>query len=104
MEAGRLGTGRLVEALMIPQSTISHQIQRLEKIGYVVRERSADDQRMVTLHLTSRGEEVASACNKVSVEVYQAMVEQLTPARIESARAAMDLMLDSLTRLLRPAD
>ena len=38
LEHGPLPAGEIVRIMALPQSTVSHQIKRLEKLGYVERE------------------------------------------------------------------
>lgn len=99
LERGGIGAGVIVDLLLLPQSTISHQLRRLEKIGYIVRRRAGTDQRLVTVELTDRGRVVAESCNRHSIEVFDAMVAPLTPTQIAECREMMGLMLGALTHL-----
>jgi DNA-binding MarR family transcriptional regulator len=99
LERGDIGAGEIVDLLLLPQSTISHQLQRLEKIGYIARKRAGADQRLVTVELTERGRIVAEACNQHSIAVFDAMVAPLTSAQIAECRDTMALMLGALTQL-----
>lgn len=99
LERGRIGAGEIVDLLMLPQSTVSHQLQRLEKIGYILRKRDDADQRLVTVGLTEHGRVVAEACNRHSIAVFDAMVAPLTPAQIAQCRDTMALMLKALSQL-----
>ena len=49
--------------MVLPQSTISHQLQRLEKRKLLGRRRAQDDNRSVAVSLTQQGPEVARQCN-----------------------------------------
>jgi MarR family transcriptional regulator, organic hydroperoxide resistance regulator len=99
LERGGLGAGEMVDLLLLPQSTVSHMLQRLERIGYIERRRTGSDQRVVTIQLTERGRTVAQACNQRSIEVFDAMVAPLAPSQIAECRKAMDLMLIALAQL-----
>jgi DNA-binding MarR family transcriptional regulator len=45
----------LVDALGIDHSTVTKMLQRLERAGVVARQQSADDRRVVLVHLTEEG-------------------------------------------------
>lgn len=88
--------GELVEAMLLPQSTISHQLQRLEAAGYVSRTRVAGDNRSVSVALTERGEAVARECNELSLRVYETMMRGVTPADSDIVLAHLTGMLARL--------
>jgi len=86
LERGEMRVGELVEEMVLPQSTISHQLQRLEKRKLLRRRRVKDDNRAVAVSLTRKGLEVARQCNQLSLAVYQHMTERLTG--VEAAQLA----------------
>src|SRR5580765_4595897 len=47
--------GELATALAIHQSTASNLLDRLSQLGYIERRREANDQRIVTIHLSKAG-------------------------------------------------
>ena len=96
-ELGAIRAGELVEHMVLPQSTISHQIQRLEKLGYLSRDRRDADQRVVTVTLTATGRLVAEACEKLSLSVYATMVKGMDPAILELIAEEFDKMLSRLS-------
>jgi len=86
LERDEMRVGELVEEMVLPQSTISHQLQRLEKRKLLRRRRAKDDNRAVAVSLTRKGLEVARQCNQLSLAVYQHMTERLTG--VEAAQLA----------------
>lgn len=54
MEDEQACVGDLVTRMVLPQSTISHQIMQLEKRGLIKRKRDEEDSRSVTVSLGSR--------------------------------------------------
>lgn len=52
---GSLSMGATAEALLLPLFTLTRIVDRLEKAGFVARERVADDGRARTLSLTESG-------------------------------------------------
>lgn len=98
-ERGSVGISELLGIVHLPQSTISHQLQRLEKRGYITRERGGRDQRAVSISLTESGAEVADECEAISTRVYGAMVDGLPGGSASEVCAELDTMLDQLSRL-----
>jgi DNA-binding MarR family transcriptional regulator len=92
LERKEVSVGELVDAMVLPQSTISHQLQRLEKLGLVRRRRRQADNRSVGVTLTARGGAVAGECNELSAVVYGAMSRDL-------ATGELDLLRDLLRRI-----
>ena len=54
-EGERRSQQELVDALGIDHSTVTKMLQRLERAGVVARQQSADDRRVVLVHLTEEG-------------------------------------------------
>ena len=69
--------GDVIEFLGLPQSTVSHQIKRLENAGLLRRARDADDNRAYRLSLTTKGRRTAEFCDQRSLKLNQALVRQL---------------------------
>ena len=98
-ERGGIGISELLAAMHLPQSTISHQLQRLEKRGYITRERGGGDQRTVMIALTDAGRRVADECEAISARVYEAMLDGLQGTSADSVCAELDTMLDQLAQM-----
>lgn len=77
LEHGELRTGELVERMVLPQSTISSQLQALHKKRLIRRRRSRQDNRSVNLTLTEAGVELARDCNALSLRVHQEVIAGL---------------------------
>ncbi len=101
---GKLNVGALVELMALPQSTISHQLKRLERAGCIRRTRSEEDNRSVDVTLTTKGEGIAATCNQLSREIYRAALATFSEAEIETLRALLIRMFDNLPAVaaLRP--
>jgi len=67
LERKEMLVGELVKATALPQSTISHQLNRLRKRKLIRRRRSRRDNRTVVVELTPAGEEIALQSEKFSV-------------------------------------
>lgn len=96
LERDGIGVGEIINLLLLPQSTISHQVKRLEALGYITRSRSGTDQRVVRVELTATGRLVAEACNALSMDVYRAMVDGISAETSDALRAEMRAMLERL--------
>jgi DNA-binding MarR family transcriptional regulator len=85
--------------MALPQSTISHQLKRLEGLGYLTREVGPDDSRIVIARLTPQGIEVARRSNALSREVVDALVAAIGESDLPIVRAALkraDAALEAL--------
>lgn len=89
LEKGPLSAGEIVRIMALPQSTISHQIKRLEKLGYLQRAAGETDSRMVIADLTERGREVAVAANALSRRVTDELLKAIGDEDIAVVRAAL---------------
>ncbi len=99
LEHGALSAGEIVRIMAMPQSTISHQIKRLEKLGYLTRSAGETDSRMVIAELTPRGREVAHAANVLSRRVTDELLNAIGEEDIRLVRAALkrvDAALDGI--------
>lgn len=96
LERGEMRVGELVEMLVLPQSTVSHQLQRLERAGLIARNRPAEDSRSVLVTLTEAGRPVARECDELSVKVHEGMVAGLAPGEVETLRALLLRVFASL--------
>lgn len=82
-ERGAMKVGELVDLMALPQSTMSHQLKRLEKDGYVLRTRSDTDNRTVVITLTDEGVAVAETCNRLSDSVMSSISKELSADELE---------------------
>ncbi|ANU08425.1 MarR family winged helix-turn-helix transcriptional regulator [Paraurantiacibacter namhicola] len=89
LEHGSLPAGEIVRIMALPQSTISHQIKRLEKLGYIQREQGKDDSRVRVASLTDRGREVAEEANLLSRQVVGVLLDSIGEDDMETVRAAL---------------
>jgi len=78
LERAEMTVGELVELMVLPQSTISHQLRRLESAGLIRRRRRANDNRSVSVTLTPHGAAVSAECNELSRAIYSVMVGRLS--------------------------
>jgi MarR family transcriptional regulator, organic hydroperoxide resistance regulator len=86
-ETGTARVGDLVSRMVLPQSTISHQLRELEKRALIRRTPGVADSRSVLVELTAKGRRVAQRCNALSAQVYQTMVAGLSGTELAQLRA-----------------
>lgn len=95
-ERGVMSTSALALMLGIDPSTASRNLAGLERRGYIVRRRGADDGRQTDVRLTARGKRMAEAVSTGWVHVVASLLESLP--RPEKQRVAD--ALDTLARVL----
>ena len=97
-EKGPMRVGELVDLMALPQSTMSHQLKRLAKEGYVLRTRSESDNRTVVITLTDRGTAVAETCNRLSDCVMASISEEMTEEELQLLSRLLQRVFDSLPK------
>ena len=75
----RWSVRRIAETLSAPISTISSALDRLERKGLVRRARIAEDRRMVSIELTSRGRKLSMRLRDAHLENCRTMLARLGP-------------------------
>ncbi|MGH1550837.1 MarR family winged helix-turn-helix transcriptional regulator [Leifsonia poae] len=66
-----LSVRRLAELLALEPATISPLVKRLEALDYVIRRRSAADERVMEIRLTDRGRELRSYAETIPAAMMQ---------------------------------
>lgn len=99
LELGPLSAGDLVRIMALPQSTVSHQVKRLEKRGYVSRVPDANDSRVIITDLTEAGHVIARQADECSRIVTRMFAETIdNPEELVIVRRAMKRIDDTLAR------
>ena len=70
--------GQLVALMALPQSTISHQLKRMEKDGLVRRTRSETDNRTVYITVAENGAKATQVCTRLSNLVQERISEEFS--------------------------
>jgi len=93
-ESDGLGVGEIGDRLALDSGTLSPLIRRMEKGGLVTRERAADDERRVTVHLTEAGR----ALEQRAADVPDSLAAQLADdaAEYEVAKASLTALVERL--------
>lgn len=98
VDTGERTVGDLVEIMALPQSTLSHQISRLEKQGHVTRRRADGDNRVVLVALTAAGRTAAAAVDEFSRRINELMMADLDPVQRLVTPPALRSLLRTLDR------
>ncbi|MDQ7792838.1 MAG: MarR family transcriptional regulator [bacterium] len=90
--AGQLTMGDLCDRMLLASSTVTDLVDRMEKGGYVARERCHEDRRVVRLQLTDRGRRVVDEMLRTRLAKLDSLLESMSPGDQER-------LLDSLRQL-----
>ena len=95
-EEGRASVGRLCQRLHLDSGTLSPLLKRLEAVGYVTRERSAEDERRVDVVLTKAGNRLQAKASCVPERLLAA--SDMSLEDIVSLREAVVRLSDTLNQ------
>ena len=101
LENGPMAAGEIVTLMALPQSTISHQLKRLERMSYIQRAPGERDSRMIIASLTDIGREIAVEANAHSRLVTDQLLDAIGGREVEVIRAALQRVDAALAPLVR---
>ncbi|HEY7276307.1 MAG TPA: MarR family transcriptional regulator [Trebonia sp.] len=87
---------RLAELARVRKQSMAQAVDQLERSGYVERRPNPDDQRSQLVFLTARGQSVPVVTHAAADRVEQRWAELVSPAELESLRAALERLLTEL--------
>jgi MarR family transcriptional regulator, organic hydroperoxide resistance regulator len=90
----------LAKHMGVTPSTMSLMVDRLERGGYVRRDRSPDDGRRVDLRVTPAGVRIKKQQNVLEPELVQAMLERLDGDRRKEALAGLELLAEAAQEMM----
>lgn len=93
---GEQTIGSLGEAMQLDSGTLSPLVRRLEQAGLVRKQRSADDERVVTVQLTDEGQALRTDLARIPAEV-----AGFSGIHDDEHRRRLIAELHELTRLLQ---
>jgi MarR family transcriptional regulator, organic hydroperoxide resistance regulator len=82
----------LARHMGVTASTMSVQVQRLVRTGYVIRERDAEDPRKRNLRLSRSGARIREANSVLDEDRIAEMLERLTPEELEVAMTGLAML------------
>ncbi len=68
-EREQVNVGQLGEALRLDAGTLTPLLKRLEKDGYVTRNRSKDDERVTVISITKKGMDLKEKCKDIPLKL-----------------------------------
>ena len=95
------GLTKLAEHMGVTPSTMSLNVDRLERLGYLERRRSGADRRRVELVLTAAGERVKRAQSVLEPERVEALLRGLTPRQRRAALDGLELLAGAAEQAMR---
>jgi DNA-binding MarR family transcriptional regulator len=94
----------LAKHMGVTASTMSLTIDRLERGGYVTRERSKDDKRRVDLKLTASGVRIKRQRKVLEPELVAAMLARLDESKRRQALRGLELLAEASVEMIRSGD
>jgi len=95
-EEDNISLKRLGERLLLDSGTLTPLIKRLEKEGFVSRQRAKDDERELRLQLTQKGQDLKNAA--LSVPQGMMCMNEIPVADLERLRGELKALLQQLLR------
>ena len=92
-EKESVNVGQLGEILRLDAGTLTPLLKRLEKAGYVTRERSKDDERVTVISITPEGEKLKEKCKDIPMKLSE-NGSALTKKDAEELYRLLDIFLD----------
>ena len=94
----------LARHMGVTPSTMSLTVDRLERDGYVTRERSQEDRRRVDLRLTPSGVRIKRQDKVLEPELVAAMLAHLDERKRRQALRGLELLADAAGAMIRAGD
>jgi DNA-binding MarR family transcriptional regulator len=91
----------LCRQLQYDTGSMTRLLDRLEEKGWIGRERSKDDRRVVRLRVTSAGREALSRLQDSAARVVQSMLTGFSAAEVRDLRGFLNRMIDNGQQRLR---
>lgn len=95
-ESGPLEPRQISDVCTISGPSLAGVLARMEALGFVTKERFADDQRRVLVSLTKESQRLVKAITKELEARYRALEEEVGPEVVERVYRAIDDLLAGL--------
>jgi len=96
-----LTPSELARHLDVTESTVSIQIRKLEREGYIQRDRDRQDRRQVRLHLTAAGMRVKRQNSVLDPDLVRRMISLLPGKEAEAALNGLELLAQAAEKLMQ---
>jgi MarR family transcriptional regulator, organic hydroperoxide resistance regulator len=94
----------LAKHMGVTPSTMSLMVDRLERGGYVTRERSKEDKRRVDLRLTAAGMRIKRQDRVLEPELVAAVLSRLKGQKRRQALRGLELLAEASVEMIRSGD
>lgn len=101
-QIGDLSLSELSEKIRAQNSTVTGIIDRMEREGLVVRERSKEDRRVVYIKLTTKGRQIARDIPVEPMELFRSALETLTAQEMRELLRIMTKVAKRVRVVARP--
>jgi DNA-binding MarR family transcriptional regulator len=91
-ERGAISTSSLADVLGIDPSTASRNLAGLERAGFIVRKRGAEDGRQTDVRLTPRGKRTAEAVSTEWTLAYASLLDRIPRPERQRIADALDML------------
>lgn len=86
---GNLTMGELCARLYLASSTVTDLVDRMERAGLVMRERDANDRRVVRLRVLEKGHALIDAVMRARLDYLHGVMERIDPTERQQLIAAL---------------
>ena len=94
----------LAKHMGVTPSTMSLTVDRLQRGGYVSRQRSLEDKRRVDLRLTDSGVRIKRQQKVLEPELVGAVLARLSPQKRADALRGLELLAEASVEMIRAGD
>ena len=91
-----LKVGELARRLRVHQTTVSNLLNRLEAAGLVRKGRSADDQRIVHVHLSSAGRKALQAADGPARGLLPNVLDHMSASQLRKVHDGLAVLVDCM--------
>lgn len=96
---GALTMNQLSEKMNLDTSTMTRIVATLDRDGYLSRERSLEDRRIVLVRLTAKGSEAARELETEVREFYRYIVQALPEGKVDDVIESVNLLLQAFQQV-----
>ena len=86
----------LVKKMVVTPATVSMMVKRLEKAGFVIRKRDAEDERVTNVYLTDAGRDIGMQLNKLQKELENIVFDGFSAEEKETLNTYLSRVLENL--------
>ena len=91
---------KLSEHLYLDSGTLTPLLKKLESKGYLKRNRSKEDERIVTIHLTEKGKALKEKANDIPYNLtFSIFPEKVDEEKLKEHVAALNQVMEALVKL-----